>query len=267
MSLVSVIMPVYNTEKFLRDAIDSVIGQTHQEWELLIVNDGSTDGSAQIVDDYDDSRIKYFEQENKGVSTARNVGLSKMSGDYFCFLDADDMLSRDSLSSRLSKFENPEVAFVDGVIRSYDEQMKNEVGEFKPTYTGYPLSQLLKLSSSCFFGITWMIRRDSDMDYIFDEKMSHAEDLWFFIQLASRKLASYSFVNEPIYYRREVSGSAMSNLDKLATGYYQLLNKVREAGIANPEELATLKSKIRSVLIKSAIYRLRFDIVFKQLIS
>ena len=267
MSLVSIIMPVYNTEKFLRDAIDSVLGQTHQEWELLIVNDGSTDGSAQIVGDYDDSRIKYFEQKNRGVSAARNVGLSKMRGDYFCFLDADDMFTKDSLSSRLSKFENPEIDFVDGVIRSYDEGMNNEMGEFTPTHNGSPLPQLLKLSPSCFFGITWMIRRHGNMAYVFDEDMSHAEDLWFFMELASKKAGFYSFVTNTIYCRREVSGSAMSNLDKLALGYSQLLKKVRKSGIANSGEVSSLKSKIRSILIKSAVSRFRFDIVFKQLIS
>ncbi|MEO9473982.1 MAG: glycosyltransferase family 2 protein [Cyclobacteriaceae bacterium] len=267
MSLVSIIMPVYNTEKFLREAIDSVLDQTYQEWELLIVNDGSTDASAEIIGSYDDSRIRYFEQENMGVSAARNVGLSNMGGDYFCFLDADDMFTKDSLSSRLSKFENPEIDFVDGVIISYDEQMKNKAGEFTPTHNGSPLPQLLMLSSSCFFGITWMIRRDRSMDYIFDEGMSHAEDLWFFIELASRKMGFYSFVPNPIYYRREVSGSAMSDLDKLALGYNQLLNKVREAGIANSGEVSSLKSKIRSVMIKSAMTRFRLDIVFKQLIS
>jgi len=90
--LVSVIMPVYNGEKFLAEAIESVLVQTYQNWELIIVNDGSSDASAEIIRRYiaNDQRISLIEQENQGQSKARNAGAESSRGEYLAFLDQDD---------------------------------------------------------------------------------------------------------------------------------------------------------------------------------
>ena len=100
---VSIIMPVYNAGKYINRAIDSVINQSFQNWELLIINDGSTDDSEHKINEYSDKRIKYFQQINQGVSSARNQGLRHMNGGYFCFLDADDYLPSGSIESRYHK--------------------------------------------------------------------------------------------------------------------------------------------------------------------
>lgn len=98
--MISVIMPAYNVEKYIGDSIKSVLTQTYQDIELLIVNDGSQDKTKQIIQSYQeqDSRIKYFEQENQGVSVARNLGISKATGEYISFLDADDLWAEDALA-------------------------------------------------------------------------------------------------------------------------------------------------------------------------
>lgn len=87
--MVSIIMPVYNSEKYVSDAIESVCNQSYKTWELLIVNDGSTDHSSKIIDDYakKDSRIKVFHRINEGVSMARNYALDKCNGNYITFID------------------------------------------------------------------------------------------------------------------------------------------------------------------------------------
>lgn len=90
--LVSVIIPVYNVKEYLREAINSVINQTYINLEIIIIDDGSTDGSGAICDEYDDLRIKVFHQPNGGLSNARNTGLNNMSGDIVAFLDSDDYL-------------------------------------------------------------------------------------------------------------------------------------------------------------------------------
>ena len=88
----SVILPVYNGAKFIENAIESVFNQTYGDWEMVIVNDGSKDNTSEILDKYNsDSRIKIIHQENGGVSLARNNGISASSGEYFVFLDADDV--------------------------------------------------------------------------------------------------------------------------------------------------------------------------------
>lgn len=90
----SIIVPVYNTEEYLRECIDSLIGQSWKNIEIICVNDGSTDNSAEILDEFrrNDSRIKVISQENRGLSGARNSGLRAANGDYVCFVDSDDIL-------------------------------------------------------------------------------------------------------------------------------------------------------------------------------
>lgn len=91
---ISIIVPIYNSEKTIKKCIDSVIQQTNQNWELILINDGSIDNSEQICLEYEkeDERIKFLTQENQGVSVARNKGLDIVTGDYIMFLDSDDYL-------------------------------------------------------------------------------------------------------------------------------------------------------------------------------
>ena len=90
-SLVSVIIPVYNVKPYLKEALDSVVQQTYRKLEIIIVDDGSTDGSDKICDMYrQDTRVTVVHQENRGLSNARNTGMSMMKGDVVAFLDSDD---------------------------------------------------------------------------------------------------------------------------------------------------------------------------------
>lgn len=98
---VSVIIPVYNVEKYIRRCLDSIISQTYRNLEIIINNDGSTDSSYEICKEYaeKDERIRVFSHANKGVSYTRNLLLSKITGDYFIFVDADDFIAKDMISS------------------------------------------------------------------------------------------------------------------------------------------------------------------------
>ena len=91
--LFSIIIPTYNREKFLPKAIESVINQSHNNWELIIVDDGSTDNTKSLIEDYQkkENRIKYIFQENSERSVARNNGIKNAKGDWICFLDSDDL--------------------------------------------------------------------------------------------------------------------------------------------------------------------------------
>jgi glycosyltransferase involved in cell wall biosynthesis len=130
-NLVSLIIPIYNDELFLGECLDSVLNQTYKNLEIILVDDGSSDKSGTIADDYarKDTRIKVIHQENKGVSTARNVALDIVTGDYVCFSDADDILSTDYVDYLLNMAldNNVEIALTTEIYTSfYGVQTKNE---------------------------------------------------------------------------------------------------------------------------------------------
>jgi len=97
---ISVIVPVYNAERYISRCVDSILKQTYSDWELLLVDDGSKDNSLAILNDYGkkDSRIRTFHQENAGAGAARNVGLENAIGDYIVFIDSDDFVEPDFFS-------------------------------------------------------------------------------------------------------------------------------------------------------------------------
>lgn len=221
---VSIIMAAYNAEKFIQLAINSVLSQSFQNWELLVVNDGSTDNSKDIILSFQDTRIKYFEQENRGVSEARNVGLKKMTCNFFCFLDADDILTPNSLETRLAKFSsNKSMSFVDGPVVFFDDATNNVVRKYIPRFRGQPLKELFKLNGTCFACPSWMIKRDPSKEYSMKQGLTHGEDLLFFMELA-RNGGEYDYVDEDILYYRQHSQSAMKNVSALEKSYWQIFN-------------------------------------------
>ncbi|MFB6257755.1 MAG: glycosyltransferase family 2 protein [Flavobacteriales bacterium] len=226
-ALVSIIMPAYNAEQWIEEGIASVLAQTHQRWELLVVDDGCTDRTVEKVQGYQDERIQLLRQENKGVSAARNLALQKVKGEYMLFLDADDMLLPHSLESRLQLFSrDPDLAFVDGQVYVTGASVRDLERTWSPSFEGYPKEELLGLKDSCFVTITWLIRRDPGRDYSFDEELTHCEDLDFFISIADQ--GKYGHVEEPIMYFRRTGRSAMNDLEGLEKGYRRLVRKWKE---------------------------------------
>ena len=114
---VSIIIPVYNGKNYMKEAIDSALAQTYQNIEIIVVNDGSTDNGAtrKIAESYG-NKIKYFEKENGGVSTALNLAIEKMSGDYFSWLSHDDRYYKNKIESQieyLKKYDENTIIYTD----------------------------------------------------------------------------------------------------------------------------------------------------------
>ncbi|MEM6523790.1 MAG: glycosyltransferase family 2 protein [Bacteroidota bacterium] len=225
--MVSIITPFYNAESHLEQSILSTLQQTEQDWELLLINDGSQDRSKEIALSFDDKRIRYFEQENQGVSSARNLGLANMVGEYFCSLDADDILTERSIQVRKNIFiENPNIEFVDGIVKIMDADLKKNTRIWVPNFHGHPLTELVTATEHCFFGPSWMIKRVPEKVYQFDENITHCEDLLFYLEI-TRGGGDYTFVNEPILKYRDTPGSAMKGLKGLEMGYRYTEMKIR----------------------------------------
>jgi len=140
---VSVVIPCYNGSRFLREAIESVLGQTWRAPELVVVNDGSTDDTAAVARSYE--QVRYIEQRNQGAPAARNAGMRSSTGEFLVFLDADDRLQPHALAAGVESLRaNPEWAFVSGEVRVIAE---NGSPQYVPTHRprpGDPYIQLLR---------------------------------------------------------------------------------------------------------------------------
>ncbi|UUA71389.1 glycosyltransferase family 2 protein [Cellvibrio sp. QJXJ] len=145
--LISIITPTYNREAFLPAAIESVLAQSYKEFELIIVDDGSTDNSRELINAYADKdpRVKYLYQENQRQSVARNYALSIAKGDFICFLDSDNYWPHDKLEKSLKAFEqHPEADIVYGDCITIDEQGNELHRNNMRRYSGNIAALLLK---------------------------------------------------------------------------------------------------------------------------
>jgi glycosyltransferase involved in cell wall biosynthesis len=251
--LVSIIMPAFNAEAFIADAIQSALQQSWGNLELIIINDGSTDDTEKIVQSFRDTRIKYIRQENKGVSVARNKGLDAASGKYLAFLDSDDILPSDSLKSRVEILEkNPESRFCDGRVVVFDQIMMNKISEWQPTSNDPDnlLFDLLTLKGNVFFGLTWMIRNQTQSMVQFKPGLTHGEDLLYLIEEVMRG-GKYIHTDETILLVRRGHASAMKNLKGLDNGYRQIADELNKIDKIPKRLIETYKSKVRNIMFKS----------------
>lgn len=186
--LVSVIMPAYNSEKYIGKSIESVLAQDYEKFELIIVDDGSQDGTKSIVEQYtkNDIRIKLLEQANQGVSVARNKGLDTATGEYVAFLDSDDLWDADNLSVMVQAAECTKSGFVCasmGII--------NADGTKQKANTAYKDGELMDFVTNnneirFFWGVgSVIIRRDILEKYHirFDRGIAIMEDIGFYIKI------------------------------------------------------------------------------------
>lgn len=209
--IVSVIIPTYNHADYLTEAVQSVLDQTYPDFEVVIVNDGSTDNTPEVVQQFDDRRIEYLEQENRGATAARNAGIRASSGQFMALLDADDILHPEKLQVHVEFLErHPDVG------ASYNSRFEfasssNEIrGLWRPPLVvglsdlvlGFPFSP-----SDMVLRRDWAFQVD-----LFDESYTfYGDDLDFFCRLA---LAGCRFasVDRALTYRRRHSGRTIKNL-------------------------------------------------------
>jgi glycosyltransferase involved in cell wall biosynthesis len=217
--LVSIIMAAYNAGPYIREAMSSALAQSHRHIELLVVNDGSTDDTSDVIGTFTDPRIVRIDQPNGGIGNARNAALDKARGSFICFLDADDVMPPDSVKARLAVFlQDPGLHFVDGQVVHYDIHMERILKVYTPSFRGEPLQLLATFDASCFFGNTWMIRWEPGCPLRFETSITHVEDLLFYLKMA--KGHRYAYTTTPVLHYRITGTSSMSKLDGLERSYH-----------------------------------------------
>ena len=219
---VSIITPTYNREKYLRYAMESVLNQTYRHLELLIIDDGSIDGTKDLVGSYNDPRIKYYFQQNQGQSVARNVGLKHARGDYICFLDSDNIWKLDKLQKQIKIMnDNPDCHILYGEDETIDESGNIMLSnESVRRYSGFITPQLLifnfvnfntaMIKSECFREMGGM-----------NENTRVADDYELFLKFSSRY--KFLYVAEVYAQYRVMANQISSNKDKRFQSNYNIL--------------------------------------------
>lgn len=216
---ISIIVPFYNSVRYLEECIRSILNQTYQNWELILVDDGSTDGSRELATQFvsTDRRIRLFVQENQGVSAARNLGLRKSTGDFVSFVDSDDMLKLSTLQDCIDCIDSS----VDIVRTAYVRKIHEfeefvtlgfsglfEKREIRNCILPEYIAPRSLTESSAFCSVWSCLFRKEIIDTLSFQNVEVMEDKLFFLEalLRARKIM---FLDKCLYVYRIVPGSSM----------------------------------------------------------
>ena len=240
------VIPTFNRAKYISEAIDSVLNQTYKDFEITVVDDGSTDNTKEVLSPYMD-RIKYVCQENKGCASARNLGIRNSEGDYLVFLDADDLLEPKKLEVQVPILENnPEVGFVysDGYDFAEGDKSKFRLNPaIGRNASSSEFARLFFFNTNVYFTSTLIRRKCLEDVGFFDETLSHHEDGDMLLCIALKWEVRFS--NYPSVKQRHHSARKSSN----RVGIYEAL-------IKSSEKILRLCPDFKKVLGKEADNRI-----------
>lgn len=231
--LVSIAMPMYNGEAYLREAIDSILEQTYRHIDLIIIDDGSTDNSINIVESYRDSRIRFFKNDrNRGVSYTRNWAIELAKGNYLAWMDCDDISLPDKIENQVGFMQaNPSVAvcgtsylrffenevFYTDIAKDRHEEIRTNF-IFKPATIFMPTAMLR----------TEVIKKEK---LLFDESLPMAEDYDFFQRLCEKQKASN--LTEVLFHYRDNPNSLTSTFKSKKEERFLLKQKIYDRILSN----------------------------------
>ena len=300
--MISVIVPVYNTEKYLDRCIQSILAQTYTDFELLLIDDGSTDLSGEICDKYaeQDSRVKVFHKENGGVSSARNLGLDKANGDWVTFVDADDWvptLYLNNLSDNTNSAdfvvsivgENDNISYQGSIIKKLEA---NLIGDYIEAATNF-------LTWSSPWAKIYKRTILEEKNIRFDERLFSGEDLVFVLEymcivrsILVKESCGYCYTETRGLSKREMNYNEINlvvekiiyNISCLEYKYHIDLTKWKVNSIWNyitkykvPNNLSSLYNDIKQlsrkqymqqivldrIVVPKGVYRKIFDFLYK----
>ena len=236
---ISVIVPVYNVEAYLERCVESILQQTYAHFELILINDGSTDSSGQICDHLASQyeNIKVYHIENAGVSNARNMGIQLATGSWVTFIDSDDFVTQDYLATLASAAEGVNVGFVIAPLH----HIKNGIVTDLPPHSGKTelwsteetMKELLMTTRTSFFPVAKLFKRDLLADEKFNTNYHLAEDALFLTELLLKTRCSCVFIDKPVYFYDHREGSATTSVNRHVFDtievYQQIIAQVSQA--------------------------------------
>lgn len=211
----SLIIPAYNVEKYIKKCLDSVLNQTYNNYEIIIINDGSTDNTSKILESYkSNKKIKIINQENKGLSNARNTGVSNAKGDYILFIDSDDFIEKELLEilnktikdEDLVRFQIRILDETNKIIKEYKEETFNNLNGIE-AFNKLSKYNLVELA------VCYAYKKDTFLknNYKFEEKTYHEDfGLIPYIIISSKKVTSINYIGYNYLQRKN---SIMNNTD------------------------------------------------------
>ena len=238
--MVSVIIPSYNREKTIARAVNSILNQTFNDFELILVDDGSSDDSGKICDEYaeKDMRVRVIHKQNGGVSSARNIGIEAARGEYICFVDSDDYLEKDYLEVLLETkrkypdFDNIWCGFY--TVRDYYKNKKETVvAEKDKNYSFYNLSGIMDLCEKWLVQMPWNklfeTKKVKENNILFPPELSLGEDYIFNLRYLDCTNGKIVVINKPLYdYLRDGKESLDNKYYPNLLEIYRRLNSETE---------------------------------------
>ncbi|UCS91821.1 glycosyltransferase family 2 protein [Echinicola marina] len=277
MNKISIIIPTYNYGFVLSQTLESVLEQTHQNWECIIVDDGSTDNTEEIVNKYlsKEKRFLYHKQQNSGVSAARNKGIKLASGDFLQFLDGDDLISPEKLSLQIRHFEsNPDIdiSYTNNFYfrdhqpetLSYDSEMNNKEWMYKLQGRGIETVKAMLHHNISVISSPLLKASILKKEVQFPDSVALLED-WIFWSRLGFANCSFHYLNHPKAYtsnRLHPTSVSKKNLVKMKEGdilIRSLFNKMIEQSGFNQQEkqlLHSLNKKYYKWNFKKLLYQI-----------
>jgi glycosyltransferase involved in cell wall biosynthesis len=230
--LVSVVIPTYNYAHFLGDAIESALAQAYKNIEVIVVDDGSSDNTSDVVKKYEGA-VRYIYQNNRGLSAARNTGIRESRGQYIAFLDADDIWMPEKISEQLKLFEGQNN--IGAVSCRFYEMNERMIVLAESKHKDYPpkvLKEKLMLSNAVSGGSSIVVKKECfDLVGLFDEKLSAAEDWDMWLRISTK--FNIRIVEKPLLKVRvgNYSMSSSENAQKMLDNELVVLNKYFGNGV------------------------------------
>jgi glycosyltransferase involved in cell wall biosynthesis len=257
MKLISVIVPVYNVENYIRECIDSILAQTFHSFELLLIDDGSTDESGRICDEYKtiDSRIHVIHKENGGLSSARNRGLDESKGEYICFIDSDDAVKVDYLDKLYCEIENNNVDMVVCDIDASGLTTPKEIVNAPRYMSSSEAKEWLRDTTSreyVLMVVAWdkLYTKELWNGLRYPEGKLHEDE--FMIGPILSRVTYISFIPEKLYVYRDNSSGITSAANRFNLRHLDAIDAYKER-ICGAEEDGDLEFAIAT--LKNALYK------------